>query len=241
MNHLSAWITKQEDIERDCEALGGIVHDTEIPIVVDAMIRMIGTQDTSYLPWKNLQRDETRQKIPSTLVLVCDTTNKFWSQHAKMKNFRLLGSIERRIIINEDFPAVCVLHIDEYKRAMKKVYEAVQSNTYACSNALPALLYCMWWRVIVHIERVQVEVIQLILLEAQSRWVIVDEPITPMGLRNLLIWVRAGWARNPAHRQELIKRFVHPRFQSLTIRKSSPDPTNKTKKGGRKLVAGAGS
>jgi hypothetical protein len=106
------------------------------------------------------------------------------------------------------------------------VYEAVQSNTYACSNALPALLYCMWWRVIVHIERVQVEVIQLILLEAQSRWVIVDEPITPMGLRNLLIWVRAGWARNPAHRQELIKRFVHPhhsqqRFQSQTIRKLS--------------------
>ena len=226
MNHLSAWITKQEDIERDCEALGGIVHDTEIPIVVDAMIRMIGTQDTSYLPWKNLQRDETRQKIPSTLVIVCDTTHKFWSQHAKMTNFRLLGSIERRIIINEDFPAVCVLHIDEYKRAMKKVYEAVQSNTYACSNALPALLYCMWWRVIVHIERVQVEVIQLILLEAQSRWVIVDEPITPMGLRNLLIWVRAGWARNPAHRQELIKRFVHPhhsqqRFQSQTIRKLS--------------------
>ena len=68
MNHLSAWITKQEDIERDCEALGGIVHDTEIPIVVDAMIRMIGTQDT-YLPWKNLQRDETRQKIPGTLVI----------------------------------------------------------------------------------------------------------------------------------------------------------------------------
>ena len=61
MNHLSAWITKQEDIERDCEALGG-------PIVVDAMIRMIGTQDT-YLPWKNLQRDETRQKIPGTLVI----------------------------------------------------------------------------------------------------------------------------------------------------------------------------
>jgi hypothetical protein len=42
-----------------------------------------------------------------------------------MKIFRLLGSIERRIIINEDFPAVCVLHIDEYKRAMKKVYKAV--------------------------------------------------------------------------------------------------------------------
>ena len=75
MNHLSAWITKQEDIERDCEALGGIVHDTEIPIVVDAMIRMIGTQDTSYLPWKNLQRDETRQKIPGTLVIHQVTAN----------------------------------------------------------------------------------------------------------------------------------------------------------------------
>ena len=62
MNHLSAWIAKQEDTERDCEALGGIVHDTKIPIAVDAMIRIIGTQDTSYLPWKNMQRDETRQK-----------------------------------------------------------------------------------------------------------------------------------------------------------------------------------
>ena len=90
MNHLSAWITKQEDIERDCEALGGIVHDTEIPIVVDAMIRIIGAQEPTveaYLPWKNLLRDETRQKIPSTLVIVCDTTHKVWSQHAKMTCF----------------------------------------------------------------------------------------------------------------------------------------------------------
>ena len=206
MNHLSAWIAKQEDTERDCEALGGIVHDTKIPIAVDAMIRIIGTQDTSYLPCKNLQRDETRQKIPSTLVIVCDATHKFWSQHARMTNFRLLGSIERRIVINEDFPAVCVLHIDEYRRAMQKVYH----KTYGCSNALPTLLYCMWWRVIVHVERVQSEVTQLILLEAQSRWVIVDGPIAPTGLWNLLIWVRAGWARNPARRQELIERFVHP-------------------------------